>query len=279
MCTCRALVEIQPVACVVDDTIHAPPSTSSDSSSSSSSDDDESPGSASAGLSAAAGAGEAASQQQRSSMPGWIGRLEEREVTATVPFTSGPGMLSGHTTTSSSGTQAAGAAATEALSALQVAEAEAGGAPAGLSLRCRWLSSPGRLCRMCIELSAAAPEPQAATPSSSSGVGGTASAKLLSTASGESAVPWQLAVAEQLLGALRHAELAPADVAALKVYCPGESAVQAGAALRQLLVAQLGGGVQATLVPAVAVGCGAGVGALLVVELLAVQQHQRQQLS
>lgn len=226
---CSAMVEIQPVACVVDEAIDA-------SSSSSSCSDDEVAEPTSSGGGGAAGQG---------SMPGWIGQLQQREHAQRLQ---GCSLLAARPAEGAS--EEAAAAAVGALHLGDTAQA-------GLELRCCELASRGRLCRAQVTLTPAAEQPAAQG----------------SAAVAAAAPAWQDAVGEALLGALRHAELEPSDIAALKVYCPGKAAVQAGLGLRASLQGQLGGGVQAAVVPVAAVGPDPALAATLLVELLAVRRQ------
>lgn len=229
------------MGCVVDDILDA-------SSSSSSSSDDEGDSSSSdrggGGRGGAAGGQAGRAPPRRGSMPGWIGRLEERERAVRLPASSAAGLAA------SPAEPAAASAAAAALAGLQLA---AGGE---VELRCRELGSWGRLCRAQVSLSA--------TPTE--GAAGAARAGA-ATAGG-----WQQAVGETLLSALSHAGLSPADIASLKIYCAGEGMLIAAQALRGALQQPLEGS-QAAVVPAVAVGTDAQLGAALLVELLAVRRQ------
>jgi hypothetical protein len=257
---CRALVEIQPVGCLVDSSI--------DASSSDSSDEDAAAGSSSRRGRPPAG------RAVHGSMPGWIGRLEERQLQVRLRDGGGWPCEPGATG----------------------CDAEASAAAGAVLLQCRQLSSRGRLCRAQVTLARestavtagaagtaeAAAQPQQESPSecaaSASGTGQPEEQPGVQEggASAVAPAPWQQALGEALLGALRHAELAPAGVASLKVYCPGQQAVQAGLQLRAALAGMLGEGVQAAVVPVAAAGGDEGLGAALLVELLAVRNPGRQ---
>ncbi|KAL4458652.1 hypothetical protein ABPG75_013517 [Micractinium tetrahymenae] len=191
------LVEIQPVACLVDDTLAV-------DSSSDSEEDEEQQAARRARRTAAA-----AARPPSSSMPGWIGRLQQRSSSST----SGDGSSSSSSST------------------------------------CR-LWSPGRLCKV-----------HASVPLQPAG----------------EAAGWQQAVegaARELAAGLAAAELAPADVAACKVYCRASLLGSEGgptvAGLREAVAAALPG-VQPAVVPVSAVGGSAEASDALLLELLAAR--------
>ena len=189
-------------------------------------------------------------------MPGWIGRLEERQQLLKL----------------------------EALQATAAGEAALGAAETEqLVLQCRELSCKGRLCRAQLSLGPRGSLSAAAgsAPATASGGGAPQQPQQQhggfpnsSSSSGPTeglAGQWQHALTDALLSSLRHAELEPADVAGIKIYCPGEAAVQAGQQLRGLLAGALGKEVQATVVPVLAVGGDVVLASRLLIELLAVR--------
>lgn len=224
------------MACVVDASIDAESSSSSDTSEGDSDEEGPQPGSRGSPR---------RRQQQRGSMPGWIGRLEQWEECACAA--GGDLGASGSPGPAPQDGEGGAAATAGALAALSLGSS--------LQLHCRALCSPGRLCRAHAIVHAAG---TAATPSDPA-------------AQQRAQQPWQEALVQQLLGALRHAQLEASDVAALKVYCPTKASLRAGQALRGTLRAALGDGVAAALVPVVAVGWEGRVDAALAVELLAVR--------
>lgn len=230
----RALVEIQPVACVADPTLDQ-------SSPSDDSGDEANPPGGSGGV----------------RMPGWIGTLEERWGRADLAASKANGDAPGSDSAAGKGE----GAAEGALAVLSLAEEEGG------ACDCRQLFSPGRLCRAQLSLKIHGFQDQI------QGFPGIPGKDASSAPTLPKGAPWQDTAVAKLLRALRRAGLGPADVASLKVYCPGgRRGVEQGKVLRSACMEGLGIGVQATLVPVCAVGLDASMQSSLLMECTAVRE-------